>query len=207
METVMPIASRSGEHESRLRPFPGARPPRRGQWIAAARLPPTGFVTAGKVSNGRMRESRSSSCKISLLFQFGRLVDPLNLDQTVACIHSNPVCELLRSERRNACPLCQARLSIACNAVGNRRSNVPPSCCTCGKASFCTGRKVGRAGAVAAPASPATPLLAAALSRAASQARRAAAAAAGCARPTFRRASLDKSKPARFKLWGCQLAY
>ena len=62
----MPIAERSDEHESTLRPLPGARPPPRDQWTAGARQPPTAFVTAAKGSNARMRENQFSSCKISL---------------------------------------------------------------------------------------------------------------------------------------------
>src|SRR5580658_6072840 len=67
----MPVAMRSDEHGSRLRPFPGARPLRRGQWTAGVRRLPTAFVTAVKVSNGRMRGSQFSSYEISLLFWFG----------------------------------------------------------------------------------------------------------------------------------------
>jgi hypothetical protein len=61
-----PHQIRSDEPGSRLRPFPGALPPRRSQWTAGARRSPTAFVTAVKVSNDRMRESRFSSCNISL---------------------------------------------------------------------------------------------------------------------------------------------
>jgi hypothetical protein len=64
------VAARSDGHGSRLRPFPGARPPRRGQWTAGAHRLPIEFVTVAKVSNDRMRGSLFSSCKISLLFRF-----------------------------------------------------------------------------------------------------------------------------------------
>jgi hypothetical protein len=60
------VVAQSDERESTLRPFPGARPPRRGQWTAEVRQPPIAFVIADSVSNGRMRESQFSSCKISL---------------------------------------------------------------------------------------------------------------------------------------------
>src|SRR5580698_2257198 len=40
----MRVAARSGEHESRRRPFPGARPRRRGQWTAGARRTPIVFM-------------------------------------------------------------------------------------------------------------------------------------------------------------------
>src|ERR1700733_11658979 len=66
METARPIAARSDEHESKLRPFPGARPLRRGQWIAGVRQPLTALLTAAKVSNGRMRGSQFSSCRLVL---------------------------------------------------------------------------------------------------------------------------------------------
>src|SRR5260370_19594901 len=59
----MPVALRSDEHGSRLRPFPGARRRRRGQWTPGARQPQTAFVTAAKASNDRMRGSQFSSCK------------------------------------------------------------------------------------------------------------------------------------------------
>src|ERR1700743_2169932 len=61
----MPAAARSDERGSRLRPFPGARPPRLGQWIGGARRPPTELVTAVKVTNDRMRGNLFSSCTIS----------------------------------------------------------------------------------------------------------------------------------------------
>jgi hypothetical protein len=66
--TVTLVAARSDERESTLRLFPSARPPRRGQWTAAARQPPIAFLTAVKVSNDRMRGIQFSSCKISLLW-------------------------------------------------------------------------------------------------------------------------------------------
>src|ERR1700716_1307100 len=62
----MLVGARSDEHESRLRPSPGARPPRRGQWTAGARRSPIVFVTAVKVPNDRMRGSQFSSWNISL---------------------------------------------------------------------------------------------------------------------------------------------
>src|ERR1700730_12491260 len=65
----MLVAARSDEHESRLRPFPGARPPRRGQWTAGARRSPIAFVTAVKVPNDRMRGSQFSSWNISLPYR------------------------------------------------------------------------------------------------------------------------------------------
>src|ERR1700732_2846159 len=65
----MLVAARSDEHESRLRPFPGARPPRRGQWTAGARQSPIAFVTAVKVPNDRMRGSQFSSWNISLPYR------------------------------------------------------------------------------------------------------------------------------------------
>src|SRR5580700_185661 len=65
----MPVAAQSDEPGSRLRPFPGARPPWRGQWTAGARRPPTMFVTAVKVPNDRMRGSQFSSCNISLAYR------------------------------------------------------------------------------------------------------------------------------------------
>lgn len=64
---MKPIASRSGEHESRLRPFPVARPQQPGRWTAEAHQLPTALLTVVKVSNGRTRGSRFSSCQISLL--------------------------------------------------------------------------------------------------------------------------------------------
>src|SRR6202453_2939892 len=69
----MPVAARSDGHGSRLRPFPGARPPQRGQWTAGAHRLPTEFVIVVKVSNDRMRGSLFSSCKTSLLFRFQAL--------------------------------------------------------------------------------------------------------------------------------------
>src|SRR5258707_6566874 len=68
----MLVAARSDEHESRLRPFPGARPPRRGQWTAGARRSPIAFVTAVKVPNDRMRGSQFSSWNISLPYRRNR---------------------------------------------------------------------------------------------------------------------------------------
>src|SRR5579864_3173739 len=65
----MLVAARSDEHENRLRPFPGARPPRRGQWTAGARRSPIAFVTAVKVPNDRMRGSQFSSWNISLPYR------------------------------------------------------------------------------------------------------------------------------------------
>src|SRR5450432_2664907 len=65
----MPVAARSDEHGSKHRPFPVARPPRRGQWTAEARRSPTAFVTAVKVSNDQMRGSQFSSCIISLPYR------------------------------------------------------------------------------------------------------------------------------------------
>src|SRR3984893_13314848 len=65
----MLVAARSDEHESRLRPFPGARPPRRGQWTAGARRSPIAFVTAVKVPSDRMRGSQFSSWNISLPYR------------------------------------------------------------------------------------------------------------------------------------------
>src|ERR1700687_3490977 len=65
----MLVAARSDEHESRLRPFPGARPPRRGQWTAGAHRSPIVFVTAVKVPNDRMRGSQFSSWNISLPYR------------------------------------------------------------------------------------------------------------------------------------------
>src|SRR5580704_9499155 len=65
----MLVAARSDEHESRLRPFPGARPPRRGQWTAGARRSPIAFLTAVKVPNDRMRGSQFSSWNISLPYR------------------------------------------------------------------------------------------------------------------------------------------
>ena len=62
----MPVAARSDEHESRLRPFPGARPRRRGRWTAGARRRPIAFVTAVKAPNDRRRGSQFSSWNISL---------------------------------------------------------------------------------------------------------------------------------------------
>src|ERR1700691_399788 len=62
----MPVAARSDEPGSKLRPFPGARPPRRGQSTAEARRPPTALVTAVKLSNDRTRSSEFSSCNVSL---------------------------------------------------------------------------------------------------------------------------------------------
>ena len=68
-ETVTPVAARSDERGSRLRPFQVARLPRRGQWTAEARRSPTAFVIAVKVPNGRMRGSQFSSCNISLAYR------------------------------------------------------------------------------------------------------------------------------------------
>src|ERR1700692_4599762 len=65
----MLVAARSDEHESKLRPCPGARPPRRGPWTAGARRPPIAFVTAVKVPNDRMRGSQFSSWNISLPYR------------------------------------------------------------------------------------------------------------------------------------------
>src|ERR1700733_11980829 len=62
----MPVVARSDEPGNRLRPFPGARPPRRGQWTVTAHRSPTRFLTAVKGSNDRMRGSLFSSCKLSL---------------------------------------------------------------------------------------------------------------------------------------------
>jgi hypothetical protein len=62
------IVARSGERESTPHPFRGARLLRQGQSTGEGHQPPTGSLTAGKVSNGRMRESRSSSYRISLRF-------------------------------------------------------------------------------------------------------------------------------------------
>src|ERR1700683_5547308 len=68
----MLAAARSDEHESRLRPFPGARPPRRGQWTAGAHRSPIAFVTAVKVPNERMKGSQFSSWNMSLPYlRFG----------------------------------------------------------------------------------------------------------------------------------------
>src|SRR4029077_11155220 len=65
----MPVAARSDEHGSRLHPFPGVRPPRRGQWTAKAHQPQTALVTAAKVSNARMRGTQFSSCNPILPFR------------------------------------------------------------------------------------------------------------------------------------------
>src|SRR5467141_2272795 len=65
----MPVAARSDEHGSRLHPFPGVRPPRRGQWTAKAHQPRTALVTAAKVSNARMRGTQFSSCNPLLPFR------------------------------------------------------------------------------------------------------------------------------------------
>src|ERR1700730_18188446 len=65
----MLVAARSDEHESRLRPSQGARPPRRGQWTAGARRSPIAFLTAVKVPNDRMRGSQFSSRYISLPYR------------------------------------------------------------------------------------------------------------------------------------------
>src|ERR1700722_3491673 len=64
----MPVAARSDEHGSRLRPFPGARLLRRDRWTAGGHQPPTAYLAVVKVSNDRMRGRQSSSCKISLMF-------------------------------------------------------------------------------------------------------------------------------------------
>jgi hypothetical protein len=65
----MPVAARSDEHGSRLHPFPGVRPPRRGQWTAKAHQPRTALVTAAKVSNARMKGTQFSSCNPILPFR------------------------------------------------------------------------------------------------------------------------------------------
>ena len=62
----MPVDARSDELESRLHPFPGARPPPQGQSTAGARLLPTASVTEAKVSSGQKRGSRFSSYNASL---------------------------------------------------------------------------------------------------------------------------------------------
>src|SRR5437660_704736 len=69
----MPVVARNDEPGSRLRPFRGVRPPRRGQWTAGARRSPTVSVTAVKESNDRMRGSQFSSCNISFPYpRYGR---------------------------------------------------------------------------------------------------------------------------------------
>src|ERR1700758_2162225 len=65
----MPVAARSDEHGSRLHPFPGVRPPRRGQWTAKAHQPRTALVTAAKVSSDRMKGNQFSSCNISFPYR------------------------------------------------------------------------------------------------------------------------------------------
>src|ERR1700733_5762180 len=62
----MRVAARSDAHENRRRPFPGARPPRRGQWTEEAHRPPIAFATAVKVPNDRRRGSQFSSWTIIL---------------------------------------------------------------------------------------------------------------------------------------------
>jgi hypothetical protein len=103
----MRVAARSDGPGSRLRPFPGARPPRRGQWTAGAHQLPTEFVTAVKVSNDRMRGSLFSSCKISLLFRFEVLLHSSVKLVSVQSrlLNAKGVCRYLLSDFRNSKPI------------------------------------------------------------------------------------------------------
>src|SRR5580704_11248903 len=120
----MPVAARSDEHESRLRPFPGARPPRRGQWTAGARRSPIAFVTAVKAPNDRRRGSQFSSWNISLPYR--RYGWALFLCMALAGPTADNLCRLFQPEQpeesvsEHCFESCSARLQAGICLITRR---------------------------------------------------------------------------------------